>query len=91
MNKLSIGTRIYNHGDMANPSHFGTVTRNERGHYWIMPDPDADYRHGEYAIPEVMLSETFLGHGGTRIVTEAEYNRWRDERINAYRAKIGAA
>ena len=79
--RLEVGTRIYNHGDMANASHFGTVTevRTDKWgtNYTIAPDPDGDYPHGPYTIPAALVSPAFLGHGGTRIVTEAAFQEYR--------------
>jgi len=85
--KLTIGTRIYNHGDQCNPDHFGAITSivTDRWgtQYEITPDPDSERE--PYWIPPVMFSENYLGHGGTRFVTEEAYRRWHEERMAAYR------
>uniref|UniRef100_A0A6M3LTU8 Uncharacterized protein n=1 Tax=viral metagenome TaxID=1070528 RepID=A0A6M3LTU8_9ZZZZ len=77
--KLSVGTRIYNGGDMANIEHFGTIThihRNARfgDQYEITPDEGTDRK--PYSVPPCIFSEKYLGHGGTRFVTEDAYNEW---------------
>ena len=73
MKRLSVGTRIYNNGDMANSPHFGTITRiieNKRfgDQYEITPDSDED--RGPYSISPAMFSETFKGHGGRQKTAE---------------------
>lgn len=92
--RLQVGIRIFNHGDMANPSHFGTITEVAADQwsvrYRIMPDAplyEGD-REAPYWIPAALLSERYLGHGGTRIVTESEHRRYRAERIEALKLMI---
>ena len=77
MTPLTIGTRIYNHGDMANPSYFGTITGMNDNHYEITPD---DCGKPAWVL-KAMVSPEFKGHSGTRIVTEAAYHAWRDKRM----------
>jgi len=77
--ELTIGTRIYNHGDRANPSHFGTITKIHKhdlfvDQYEITPDTERK----PYSVPLCGFSAEFKGHSGTRIVTETEYYRWRE-------------
>ncbi len=79
-----VGTRIYNHGDMANSEHFGAIVKawSDRWgfHYEIQIDDEYEaegYPQHRYIIESVMISPVYKGHGGTRIVTEAEYNRWQ--------------
>lgn len=78
---LPIGTRIYNHGDQCNQEHFGTITdiNTDRWgtQYEITPDADSD-RDKPYWIPPIMFSPAYLGHGGTRFVTEEAYKDWRN-------------
>jgi len=84
---LNIGDRIYNHGDMANVSHFGTIQAIHAGNYGpryqVLPDPDSGYDGGPYWIDAYAISPAFKGHGGTRIVTEAAYHAWRNEQLAA--------
>ena len=85
MKTLSVGTRIFNGGDMANVEHFGTITKiikNSRfgDQYEITPDPDSE-RTKPYTIPPVMFSEVYLGHGGTRFVTEEAYREYRTKQM----------
>lgn len=78
------GDRLYNHGDMANQSHFGTVVDVEEGRFGtsvtIQPDEDGP-RDGEYEISLALIDEEFEGHSGTRVVPEMEYYRYRVRRI----------
>jgi hypothetical protein len=87
--ELNIGTRVYNNGDMANQSHFGTVTDIKTGRFGtqieITPDADSD-RTRPYFVPPCAFSQKFLGHSGTRFVTEAAYREWRQERLSAFAA-----
>lgn len=87
--KLTIGTRVFNNGDMANVEHFGTITSINGHHVGITPDDGSD-RSGEYFVPASMFCEKFLGHGGTRFVTEAAYKAWREEKIAAMKAEYEA-
>ena len=85
MTKLEIGTRVFNNGDMANQEHFGTIT-NIVVSKWgtdieITPDAGSD-RTSSYTVPIAAFSPKYLGHGGTRFVTEAAYKEWRAERIS---------
>ena len=87
LKKLKVGDCIYNHGDMANASHFGTISRviiDKWGtHYEIAPDKDldtgdapAEEQRKPYTISAAQISPSYLGHGGTRIVTAEAYQSW---------------
>jgi hypothetical protein len=83
LSELPIGTRIYNHGDMANRPHFGTVTRHLPHKRWpaqVEITPDAGAERDPYTISPAVFSPVYRGHGGTRLVTEAAYYAWREER-----------
>ena len=89
--ELTIGTRVFNGGDMANCEHFGTITAIEtesrfQNHVEITPDAGSD-RTKPYKVPACIFSAKYLGHGGTRFVTEAAYQEWRQERIAAMHAE----
>ena len=83
MDRLIVGNRVYNHGDMANDSHFGTVAQVVRDkwgtHYQIAPDPDCADR-GLYWVDHCAFSDVYRGNGSTRLVAEAAYNAYRNER-----------
>lgn len=85
--ELKVGTRVFNNGDMANCEHFGIITEITTGRFGtqveITPDAGSD-RTKPYRVSPEMFSEKFLGHGGTRFVTEAAYQEWRNERMAAY-------
>jgi hypothetical protein len=87
MLELSVGDRIYNHGDMANEAHNGLVdqVRTDRWgtNYRIVHENGVD----TYWITPVHVSPVYLGHGGTRIVKLDEYKRFRRERL----AQLGVA
>ena len=97
---VEVGTRIYNRGDMANPDHFGTVTKIENGNVWIESDntglelypeePRLSYdRPYTYAVPLSMVNFVDAGNGLTRIVTEAAYNARRAAGIAALYGRAG--
>ncbi len=77
---LTVGARIYNGGDMANPDHFGTVTEIRSSKwgtdYQISPDADST-RTEPYWIPACIFSAEYKGNGLTRLVTEAAWREWR--------------
>lgn len=77
--EFKIGTKVYNHGDMANQSHFGTVTKMNGNTIKIRPDePDIE----TYSVETFMFSPEFKGHCGTRLVLAAAYDKWFNEQIN---------
>jgi hypothetical protein len=94
METLSEGTRIYNHGDRCNPSHFGEITlvKIDRWgiHYQITPDK-GEYERDPYWIDSISFHSEFKGHGGTRFVTEEAYKTWREKRIAESNAAIAKA
>jgi len=77
------GTRIFNHGDMANPEHFGTITAvvTDRWGTHITIRPDAEAEREPYTVSLGMLSNEYKGHGGTRIVPLTAYEAWRAKQI----------
>lgn len=89
IDNLTVGTKMYNHGDMANPDHFGTITRvikNRWGvKYEITKDEGSAYEYGPYIISAVQVSEKYLGNGMSRIVTKDAYMAFREECMAAYR------
>lgn len=86
------GTRIYNHGDMANQPHFGTIIQNSTDawgeHVTIRTDaedskfdPEDRVESHDYTVPASMVGDIFKGNGLTRIVTEEAYQAWRAAEI----------
>ena len=93
MKNLAIGTRMYNHGDMANAPHFAEIIDrredpNGSWQYHLRPEGDGPAYHGSYWIREAQVDEVFLGHSGTRIVTAEAYKTFRDRQIAQLRASI---
>jgi hypothetical protein len=104
MMNLKVGTKIWNNGDMANREHFGEIVDvlNRGGivEYKIVElicdeekaymETSGDKRTARtYWIHAAMFSEEFKGHSGTRFVTAAEYVRYREAGMAAFRAKYG--
>ena len=74
----AIGTRVFNHGDMANRSMWGTITevKTDRFGVWFT----VRYDNGLVdQMPKSGLSRAYKGHAGTRVVTEAAYNEYRQQ------------
>lgn len=86
---LAVGDRVFNGGDVRNHEHFGTITAEKKGNYGhdfqITPDEDSGDDCEPYWIAAYTVQDIYKGHGGTRIVTEAAYKVWREERIAALR------
>lgn len=94
MKTLAVGDQIYNHGDMANPSHFGkviTIRENARfgNQYEIRPD---DYYEGrnQYTITAADVSLEYKGTGLTRIVLKSAYVAWRENQLDQLMNRRGS-
>ena len=81
---LAIGTKIYNHGDICNPSHFGTVTAHKITDMSIQLCITEDGSDNAYWVSVNSFDRVFKGHGGTRLVTAAAYHAYRAEMMKAY-------
>ena len=85
MDTLTQGTEIFNHGDRANASHFGTVSEIKTDRwgirYLITPEADAD--RSPYWISASTISSAYQGNGLTRIVTKAAYLEFRNDQSQA--------
>lgn len=82
--KLSVGTEIYNAGDMANNAGFGTIVKNTDGRIKIKMD---DGRIIE--IQSYQFSEKYSGNHSTRFVTKEAYNTYRNEQLEKINARLG--
>ena len=91
---INVGLRVYNRGDMANPEHWGTVTRvvpPGRFGAEVEITPDAGEGRKAYFVPPCAISEVDKGHCGTHIVTAAAYEERRQEQIAAFVARCSKA
>ncbi len=74
--QLTKGTRIFYGGDMANDEGFGTITdqlTDKFGDFLtIKMDDGREFR----SLTPALFSEEYLGHGGTRWVTEEAYKKF---------------
>lgn len=82
--ELAVGTRIFYGGDMANIAAFGVVTKAYADKWGRFVDLNLDDGRALRRISAAMFSEEYLGHGGTRFVTEQAYNKWRAEKLAAF-------
>jgi hypothetical protein len=79
--KHAVGTKIYYRGDMANQPGFGEVAGHRlskwgNGYNIKMDDGRV------FNIEEISLNDVDKGHGGTRFVTLAAHNAYRNNLIN---------
>ncbi len=82
---LKVGTRIYYGGDMANDEGFGTITSQQTDKFGEFLTVEMDDGRVFRSLTPALFSEEYLGHGGTRWVTEEayrEFNRVAIERLN---------
>jgi len=89
--EIEIGLRVYNRGDMANPEHWGVVTKiikTEGFADQVEITPDAEAERKPYIIFPIMISTIDKGHGGTRIVTEQAYNEFREKQLAALQERM---
>ncbi len=84
MVELYTGTRIYYGGDMANLEGFGTITAIEKNRWGVQIKIAMDDGR-KINIPPCLFSPEYLGHGGTRFVTEAAYNDYRQKQFASFR------
>ena len=87
MNKenLKVGTRIYYGGDMANDEGFGTITNYMTSNFGTFLTVKMDDGREFKSLSTMSFSEEYLGHGGTRWVTEEAYKKFHQaamERLN---------
>jgi hypothetical protein len=82
--KLYTGTRIYYGGDMANQSDFGTITAIQKDRWGVHVSIILDDGR-QTVISSCMFSPKYLGHGGTRFVTEQAYMDYREEQMAVFR------
>jgi len=82
--ELYTGTRIYYGGDMANLPDFGTIKAIEKDRWGVHCSITLDDGR-EMTINTCLFSPKYLGHGGTRFVTERAYNEYREEQMAGFR------
>jgi hypothetical protein len=73
-----IGTEIYYAGDIANSSGFGKITQLEQSsRFGATYDIELEDGRELRGIPTILVGDKYLGHGGTRLVTRAAYDAWK--------------
>ncbi len=86
MDNLTIGTRIFNHGDMANVPSWSVIIDRKATDYGVtytLVDEDDGHAWGIFAA---QVTDEYKGNGLTRIVTEAAYLRYRAEKLAELKA-----
>lgn len=79
-NEVTIGTRIYYTGDMANESDWGTVAAFTEGARGLAVDVLYDSGQLYKGLPVRMIGHKYQGHCDPRHVTETAFKTWRDAR-----------
>ena len=84
---LKKGTRIYYNGDMANEEGLGVITNQRTDDWGTIVDIKMDDGR-EFNVPIGIFSDEYLGHGGTRFVTEEAYRDFRQAEIDKIEATL---
>jgi len=74
--QLEKGTRIYYGGDMANDEGFGTITNQLTDQFGDFLTVKMDDGREFKSLSIALFTEEYLGHGGTRWVTEEAYRKF---------------
>lgn len=85
---LKKGTRIYYGGDMANEEGLGVITRRIKDQFGTFVDIRMDDKRFLPLISVIAFSDKYLGHGGTRFVTEEAYMDFRQDQIDKVEATL---
>lgn len=75
MTLLTVGTEIFNHGDMANHPHFGEIVEVSTK---LTPQYKIRAPHGEYWVMAMGFSPKYEGNGMTRLVTKQAYMEYKE-------------
>ena len=75
--EIQKGTKIFYHGDMANPQGFGVVTNRYANEWGEFVDIKMEDGREKIRITIVAFSDKYLGNGLTRFVTLKAYNEYR--------------
>jgi len=78
---LKKGVRIYYNGDMANSEGLGVIKSQETDDWGTTVNIKMDDGREINFLPIVMFSVEYLGHGGTRFVTEDAYKKFNNHAI----------
>jgi len=86
--KLEIGTEIYNTGDMANPQHFGEITKIlQNGRVCEITPHDKDIP--KYRVEWFNFSPEFKGNCSTRLVTKEAWKKWYTAKYGDFKMAAG--
>lgn len=84
MEELTEGTRIYYNGDMANQEGHGIISKVIKSRWGTQYKVNLDDGR-EFTVSACIFSSEYLGHGGTRFVTEKAYNVYREKQFANFR------
>lgn len=85
---LKKGTRIYYNGDMANEEGLGTIVEQKTDKWGTHVNIKMDDGRDIKGLSIVMFSDEYLGHGGTRFVTEEAYKKFRQAAIERVKKSL---
>jgi len=84
---LAPGVKVFYGGDMANREDWGTVTaiNSDRWGACVVVAWDSGRQS---SLSVALFSPEYLGHGGTRFVTQAAYRLWREAQLSSLRRAL---
>ena len=85
---LKKGVRIYYNGDMANDEGLGTITKQVTDKWGTHVNIKMDDGREINGLSTIMFSDEYLGHGGTRFVTEEAYKKYRQAMIERLKKSL---
>lgn len=90
MNKetLKKGTRIYYNGDMANEEGLGVIVSQQTDEWGTTVNIKMEDGREINGLSIVNFSKEYLGHGGTRFVTEEAYKKFRQAAVDKIEAQL---
>ncbi len=86
---LTVGTKIYYRGDMANPEGFGKITKVFPAGKYSPQEAEVTLQDGRKpVVPLMMIKFQDTGDGRTRFCTEWAYRKRRKQRIDEYKREV---
>jgi len=86
---LKEGTRIYYTGDMANEEGFGVITSQQQDKFGVFVNLKMDDGREFNQLTPANFSDKYLGHCGSRFVTEEAYHEYHQLAMERLREILG--
>lgn len=88
MTKITIGTKIYYRGDMANAEAFGEVTELLEDKWGSFFSAKMDDGREMNRVPMISLKDVDTGNGHTRFCTMTAYTERRATEMKAFNERM---